>query len=135
MPIKSTEGLTPEDVIRCLPDNGKKHSQLGNMNFMDIQINASVTGQGPYPETVFGRGVTEPSIDFMQDLYCFKERELRNVVERFYQDSRKVGDAILQRQWKDIAKYQTLHPDSKNVPETVIFDRITPINVMTSILT
>lgn len=135
MPIKSPKDLTPEDVIRCLPDNGKTYSQLGNMNFMDIQINASVTGQGPYPETVFGRGITEPSIDFMQDLYSFKEPELRNAVQRFYQDSRKVGDAILQRQWKDIAKYQTLHPDSKNLPETVIFDRITPINVMTSILT
>jgi hypothetical protein len=134
-PAASSDKWTAQDVLNCLPDNSKTYPQLGNMNFLDIQVNASVTGQGPYPETVLGRGVLEPSIDFLQDLYSFADSNLRAVVDNYYQEVRKVGAAIQQRQWKDSAKYQALHPESKNVPDTVLFDLITPINVMTSILT
>jgi monoamine oxidase len=135
MPITTADKWTAQDVINCLPDTSVTYPDLGNMNFLDIQVNASVTGQGPYPETVFGRGVLEPSIDFLQDLYSFADPKLRAAVDNYYQEARKVGTAIQQRQWKDTAKYQSLHPDSENVPETVVFDLISPINVMTSILT
>lgn len=135
LPAKDTASWTAEDVLNCMPNNDVAYPALGNMNFMDIQINASVTGQGPYPETVFGRGVLEPSVDFMQDMYAFVAPELRQAVDNYYQASRKVGDAIRQRQWTDIAKYKAIRPESQDVPETVIFDLITPINVMTSILT
>lgn len=135
LPAGDSADWSPEEVLNCLPDNNIAYQALGGMNFMDIQINASVTGQGPYPETIFGRGVLEPSVDFMQDMYAFVAPELRGAVDRFYQASRKVGDAIRQRQWKDVAKYKSLHPESADVPQTVIFDLISPINVMTSILT
>lgn len=132
---KSSADWTPADVLACLPSQTATYPDLGGMNFMDIQINASVTGQGPYPETVFGRGVLEPSIDFLQDTYGFTDPALRTVVNNFYQGARSVGDAIQQRQGKDIARYVTLHPESKNVPETVLFNLITPINVMNTIQT
>ncbi len=135
MPKTSSAKWTAQEVINCLPDNSVTYKDLGGMNFLDIQINASVTGQGPYPETVFGRGVVEPSIDFLQDLYSFADPKLRSAVDNYYQEVRKVGAAIQQRQWKDTARYQSLYPESGNVPATVIFDLIRPINVMTSILT
>jgi monoamine oxidase len=135
LPTGTPASWTATDVLKCLPDNAVTYQQLGGLNFMDIQLNASVTGQGPYPETVFGRGVLEPSIDFMQDLYGFVDHKLRGVVNNFYRAARQVGEAIEQRQWQDIAKYKAAHPESKNVPETVVFDLITPLNVMTSILT
>lgn len=135
LPADDSSKWTAQNVLDCLPDNSITYPELGNMNFLDIQLNASVTGQGPYPETVFGRGVLEPSIDFLQDLYLFVDPELRSVVDNYYQEVRNVGDAILQRQWDDIARYQELYPEEEDVPETVTFDLITPVNVMTSILT
>jgi hypothetical protein len=135
LPAGNPAYWTATDVLKCLPDNAVTYAQLGGMNFLDIQLNASVTGQGPYPETVFGRGVLEPSLDFMQDLYGFADPKLRGVVNNFYRAARQVGEAIQQRQWQDIAKYKADHPASQNVPETVVFDLITPLNVMTSILT
>lgn len=135
LPAKNSSQWTAQDVLNCLPDTSVTYPSLGGMNFLDVQLNASVTGQGPYPETIFGRGVLEPSIDFLQDLYSFGDPKLRAVVDLYYQEARKVGNAIQQRQWKDIANYKSLNPKSKDVPETVVFDLITPINVMTSILT
>lgn len=132
---KTSKEWTPADVLACLPSQTATYPELGNMNFMDVQINASVTGQGPYPETMFGRGVLEPSSDFLQDTYNFTDPKLRQTVSNFYQAVRGVGDAIRQRQGKDIARYFTLHPESKNVPETVIFNLLEPINVMNSIQT
>lgn len=105
------------------------------MNFLDIQLNASVTGQGPYPESVFCRGVLEPSSDFLQDTYGFTDNALRNVVDQYYQDVRKIAQAIQLRQAKDISKYFSLYPNSDAVPRTVVFNLITPINVMNTIQT
>jgi predicted nucleic acid-binding protein len=105
------------------------------MTFMDVQINASVTGQGPYPETVLGRGVVAPAIDVLQDTYAFADPALRDLVEDFYQDVRIVGAAISQRQARDIARYMASHPQATAVPETVVFDRITPTKVMNTIQT
>ena len=51
---KSSAEWTPTDVVACLPSQTEKYKDLGNMTFMDVQINASVTGQVPYPETIFG---------------------------------------------------------------------------------
>jgi monoamine oxidase len=135
LPGKSSADWTPADVLACLPSQTATYPTLGNMNFMDVQINASVTGQGPYPETVFGRGVLEPSIDFLQDTYGFTGEKLRRAVDRFYQGARAVGDAIQQRQGKDIGQYYKLHPQSNNVPETVIFPRVAPADVMNAIET
>ncbi len=132
---KASKDWTPADVLGCLPSNAVTYPALGNLNFMDVQINASVTGQGPYPETILGRGVLEPSIDVVQDSYAFSDVKLRRVVDNFYQEVRAVGDAIQQRQAKDIACYLELHPDSKSIPETVTFNLISPTNVMSTIQT
>jgi hypothetical protein len=135
LPVTKSSDWTVNDVLSSLPSQTATYPQLGYMNFMDVQINASVTGQGPYPETAFGRGDLEPSIDVLQDSYGFTDPTLRTVVDNFYQEVRKVGDAIKQRQWRDIAAYLAKHPDSQNVPDTVVFDLIRPSNVMNSILT
>jgi monoamine oxidase len=135
-PAGKTPGQwTAADVLACLPSEEVKYAQLGGMGFMDVQINASVTGQGPYPETILGRGVIATAIDVLQDTYAFSDGKLRQVVDNFYQEARAVGEAIAQRQAKDIARYVELHPDSRHVPETVIFDRITPARVMNAIQT
>ena len=105
------------------------------MNFMDVQINASVTGQGPYSETVIGRGVLEPSISVMQDTYGFTDPKLRDIVEKFFQATRDVGSAIQLRQARDIGRYLQLHAESTSIPETVVFTLITPTNVMNTIQT
>jgi len=135
LPQKPSADWTPQDVLCCLPSQKHTYKEIGNMTFMDVQINASVTGQGPYPETVFGRGVLEPSIDVLQDSYGFVTPELRKIVDDFYQDVREVGQSIRLRQAKDIARYLELHPDAKAVPETVVFDLISPVNVMNTIQT
>lgn len=137
LPLPSTPSSdwTPADVLACMPSQTATYPQLGNMNFMDVQINASVTGQGPYPETTFGRGVVETSIDVMQDSYSFVDPKLRTVVDNFYQSAREVGEAIRQRRSADTANYLALHPESKNVPETVTFKLITPTTVMDTIQT
>lgn len=132
---KSSRDWTPADVLACLPSQDAVYPQLGGMNFMDVQINASVTGQGPYSETVLGRGLLEPSIDVLQDSYAFSDPNLRGVVDNFYQEVRAVGEAIQQRQARDIARYLDLHPAGKSVPETVLFNPITPANVMNTIQT
>jgi monoamine oxidase len=126
---------TAADVLACLPSQDTLYPSLGNMNFMDVQINASVTGQGPYPETIFGRGIIAPAIDVLQDSYAFSDGALRSVVDRFYQDARGVGAAIEQRQARDTARYLALHPDSPAVPATVVFDLIRPGTVMNTIQT
>lgn len=59
LPNKPSSDWTPEDVLRCLPSQDLRFPDLGNMTFLDVQLNASVTGQGPYPETIFGRGVLQ----------------------------------------------------------------------------
>jgi hypothetical protein len=102
---------------------------------MDVQINASVTGQGPYPATVLGRGVLEPSIDVVQDTYAFSDAALRGVVDRFYQGVRRVDEAIGLRQARDTARYLELHPHSSAIPPTVVFDLLRPVNVMNTIQT
>ncbi len=126
---------TPADILACLPSQTQTYPDVGGMNFLDIQLNASVTGQGPYPETVFGRGVLEPSIDYLQDTYSFTDPALRTVVDQYYQDVRKIAQAIQLRQAKDIANYFNLYPHSDAVPATVLFDLITPVNVMNTIQT
>jgi monoamine oxidase len=132
---KPSSKWTPADVIACLPSQDTKYPQLGNMNFLDVQLNASVTGQGPYPDTVLGRGVLEPSLDVLQDSYAFSDMKLRAVVDRFYQQVRAVGEAIQLRQAQDIARHMALHPDSRSVPETVVFNLLAPTNVMNTIQT
>ncbi|PUA30582.1 MAG: hypothetical protein B0W54_08885 [Cellvibrio sp. 79] len=42
----------------------------------------------------------------------------------FYQNIRAVGAAIQLRKAKDTASYLMLNPDSKAVPETVVFTRL-----------
>ncbi len=132
---KASEAWTPEDVLACLPSQTATYPQLGGMTFTDVQINASVTGQGPYPETILGRGVVAPSIDVLQDTYAFVEPALRTLVDAFYQDAREVGDAIQLRQARDVARYMTANPRTTSVPVTVVFDRITPTTVMNTIQT
>lgn len=132
---KTSSQWTPADLLACLPSQSYTYPDVGGMTFLDIQLNASVTGQGPYPETVFGRGVLEPSSDFLQDTYGFTDTALRNVVDQYYQDVRKIAQAIQLRQAKDISKYFALHPNSDAVPRTVVFNLITPINVMNTIQT
>jgi monoamine oxidase len=132
---KPSREWTPADVLACLPDAQTLYPSLGNMNFMDVQINASVVGQGPYPETVLGRGVIEPPIDILQDTYAFSDPALRAVVDHFYQSVREVDQAIKRRQAADIARYTQLHPGADSVPPTVLFDLITPTNVMNTIQT
>lgn len=132
---KASAAWTPQDVLACLPSQTATYQALGGMTFMDVQINASVTGQGPYPETVLGRGVVAPAIDVLQDTYAFADPALRDLVEGFYQDVRVVGAAISQRQARDIARYMASHPQATAVPETVVFDRITPTKVMNTIQT
>jgi hypothetical protein len=132
---KPSSQWTPHDVRLCLPSENATYPLIENMTFMDVQLQASVTGQGPYPETVFGRGVLEPALDVLQDSYGFVEPALRAVVDGFYQDVRKVGDAIRGRQARDTARYFALHPDATTVPETVVFDRLSPAQVMNTIQT
>lgn len=132
---KPSSAWTPDDVLACLPSQTATYPQLGGMNFMDVQINASVTGQGPYPETVLGRGVVAPSIDALQDTYAFADPALRALVDTFFQDARKVGDAIQLRQARDTARFMTANPLATSVPVTVVFDRITPTTVMNTIQT
>ena len=132
---KPSREWSPDDVIACLPSQTTLYPELGNMNFLDVQLNASVTGQGPYPDTYLGRGVLEPSLDVLQDSYVFSDRKLRAVVDRFYQDIRTVAEAIQLRQAQDIARYLALHPESKHVPETVVFNLLAPANVMNTIQT
>jgi monoamine oxidase len=135
LPKSNSSDWTPYDVIACLPPQHITYPDLGHMTFMDVQINASVTGQGPYPETMIGRGVLEPSIDFLQDTYNFADQGLRDLVDKFYQEIREVGDAIQQRQVRDIAHYLQTHPGERRVPETVVFNLLSPANVMTTIQT
>jgi monoamine oxidase len=132
---KGSGEWTATDVLACLPDQTTLYPTLGNMNFMDVQINASVTGQGPYPATVLGRGVLEPSVDVVQDTYAFSDPALRGVVDRFYQGVRRVDEAIGLRQARDTARYLELHPHSSAIPPTVVFDLLRPVNVMNSIQT
>lgn len=61
------------------------------MNFLDTRLNTSVTGQGPSSETVFGHGVLELSIDFLQDTYGITDNAPRNVVDQYCQDVRKIA--------------------------------------------
>jgi hypothetical protein len=126
---------TPADVLACLPSQTTTYPAIGTLTFMDVQINASVTGQGPYPETMIGRGVLEPSIDVLQDTYGFTDGALRAVVDDFYQAIRHIDRAITLRQARDTARYLELHPDSTAIPATVVFDLITPVNVMNTIQT
>jgi hypothetical protein len=132
---KQSEEWTPADVLACLPDQQTLYPSLGNMTFMDVQINASVTGQGPYPDTVIGRGRIAPSIDIVQDTYAFSDPALRGVVVHFYQAVRAIDQAIKMRQVKDSARFLQLHPGAGAVPPTVVFDLITPANVMNAIQT
>ncbi len=132
---KPSSEWTPRDVLNCMPSQTNTYEQLGNMTFMDVQINASVTGQGPYPETVFGRGVLQPSIDVLQDSYQFDNSALRDVVNTYFQNVRNLHEKIVQRQARDTARYLELHPESVNVPETVTFDLIEPSRVMNTIQT
>lgn len=135
LPTGASSTWTPQDVLDCLPSQTATYPQLGDMTFTDIQINASVTGQGPYPETVLGRGVIEPSIDFLQDSYNFVDRELRAVVDNYYERVLEVGREIRRRQAVDTARYLSLHPDAAEVPATVTFDLIEPGRVMSAIQT
>ncbi|SFU84228.1 FAD-dependent oxidoreductase [Pseudoduganella namucuonensis] len=132
---KPSSQWSADDVINCLPSNAVQYPSLGGMNFMDVQINASVTGQGPYPETVWGRMTLEPSIDVLQDSYAFGDTGLRAIVDNFYQETRNIGDAIALRQAKDVARYVALRPGATAIPQTVVFDLITPANVMNTIQT
>ncbi|XXT23993.1 FAD-dependent oxidoreductase [Sorangium sp. So ce429] len=132
---KPSAQWTPADVLACLPSQTATYPTLGGMTFMDVQINASVTGQGPYPETVFGRGLLEPAIDVLQDTYGFTNPALRRAVDAFYQDARSVAEAIRSRQAKDSARYLALHPSAQAVPETVLFPRLAPVEVMNTIQT
>jgi hypothetical protein len=122
-------------VLACLPDQHTVYPALGNMNFMDVQINASVTGQGPYPETVLGRGIVAPSIDIVQDTYAFSEPALRGVVDKFYKSACGIDEAIQLRQARDTARYLELHPESGAIPMTVVFDLLRPGHVMNTIQT
>ena len=135
LPAKPSSQWTPADVLACLPSQTYQYPAIGNMNFMDVQINASVTGQGPYPETVLGRGVPEPSIDFLQDSYGFVQPPLRDAVFKFYKEVEKVGAAIALRLAVDTANYLKSHPAATAIPETVRFDLIAPANVMNTIQT
>ncbi|KAG0000571.1 hypothetical protein BGZ79_005772 [Entomortierella chlamydospora] len=132
---KPSSQWTPADVLACLPSQTATYKEIGNMNFMDFQINASVTGQGPYPQTVLGRGVLEPSIDFLQDSYGFICPRLRNAVFEYYRDVVKVGEAIAARQARDTTNYLNSHPGATAIPETVVFNLITPVNVMSTVQT
>jgi monoamine oxidase len=132
---KTPAQWTADDVLNCLPSNSVTYPALGGMNFMDIQINASVTGQGPYPETMLGRMTLEPSVDILQDSYAFSDSKLRGVVFGFYQACQDLQQAIELRQAKDVARYLERHPDSKAIPPTVVFDLIKPANVMNTIQT
>jgi len=132
---KPSAQWTPADVLACLPSQTRLYPELGNMNFMDVQINASVTGQGPYPETVLGRGVLQPSVDVMQDTYRFTDPAQRAAVESFFQRVRQVGQVIALRQARDTARYLELHPESEAVPETVVFRLVEPHRVMNTIQT
>ncbi|RAQ04366.1 hypothetical protein DPR02_27390 [Burkholderia cepacia] len=105
------------------------------MNFMDVQINASVTGRGPYPETVTGRGMLEPSIYFLQDNYGFVAPKLRDAVFDDYRDVVKTGEAIGARQARDTANDLSTRPGATAIPETVVFDLVTSANVMNTIQT
>ncbi len=105
------------------------------MNFMDVQINASVTGRGPYPETVTGRGMLEPSIYFLQDNYGFVAPKLRDTVFDDYRDIVKIGKAIGARQARDTANTLSTHPGATAIPETMVFHLVTPANVMNTIQT
>lgn len=134
-PNTPSSSWTPNDVINCLPSQDATYPDLGGMTFMDVQINASVTGQGPYPETIFGRGVLEPELDVLQDTYGFVKPELRAAVENFYQASRRVGDAIRDRQARDVARYLQRNPTDGAVPPTVVFERLMPAQVMNTIQT
>ncbi|KAF9980909.1 hypothetical protein BGZ65_004529, partial [Modicella reniformis] len=109
LPAGKPSQWTPYDVLACLPSQTATYPELGNMNFMDIQIKASVTGQGPYPETMLGRGVLEPSLDFLQDSYNFINPQLRDAVSDLYRDVVEIGEMIAARQVKDTAKYLNLH--------------------------
>ncbi|MFC4160495.1 FAD-dependent oxidoreductase [Chitinimonas lacunae] len=135
LPTKPSSQWAPADILACLPSQTATYPAIGNMNFMDVQINASVTGQGPYPETVLGRGVLEPSVDVLQDSYGFVDPALRNAVFAYYQDVVKIGEAIALRQARDTANYLQSHPTATAIPATVVFDLITPNNVMNTIQT
>ncbi len=132
---KPSSQWTPQDVLACLPSLTQTYPQLGGMTFTDVQINASVTGQGPYPETVFGRGVLEPALDVMQDLYGFVQPPLRAAVDAFFDDARGVDAAIRLRQARDTARYLALRPRAVAIPQTVVFERITSTTVMNAIQT
>lgn len=152
-PSKSSDQWTADDVVGCMPSQIRTYPELGDLNFRDVQINASVTGQGPYPETVFGRGVLMPSIDVLHDTYAFGSTvldqpdatesrklaglhvQLQKVVNDFFQNVREVGDGIRRRQARDIAAFYAQNPNSEAVPETVVFDLITPVKVMNTIQT
>ncbi len=134
-PAAASSTWTAADVLACLPNTGVLYPALGNMNFMDIQINASVTGQGPYAETILGRNTLAPAIDIVQDTYAFSEPALREAVFNFYQAANKVGAAIKLRQARDSARYLSLHPNAQAIPETVVFHLIEPGNVMNTIQT
>ncbi|MFK7783582.1 MAG: FAD-dependent oxidoreductase [Crocinitomicaceae bacterium] len=135
LPNKAFKDWTADDVLNCLPSQDATYAELGNMNFMDVQLNASVTGQGPYPQTIMGRGVLETSLDFLQDTYQFVSPELRSAVDKFYQSAREVGVKIAERQGRDVAQFYKNHPNSTSVPETVLFELITPERVMNTIQT
>jgi len=131
---KPSSKWTTQDVLNSLP-TADPIPELGSMNFMDVQINASVTGQGPYPETLFGRGVLMPSIDVLQDTYCFTDKKLIQSVVGFYKDIALIESKIKTRQSKDTANFLKLNPKSKHIPETVLFSLLLPVNVMTAIET
>jgi hypothetical protein len=128
--LKPSSQWTPADVLACLPSQTHTYPAIGNMTFTDVQINASVTGQGPYPETVLGRGVLEPSIDVLQDSYGFVEPQLREALFSHYHAVVKVGEAIAARRASDTAAYLAAHRGASAIPDTVVFDLITPANVM-----
>lgn len=102
---------------------------------MVIPVHDRGGSKGPYPETVTGRGVLAPSIDFLQDSYGFVDPLLRDAVFEYYRDVVKIGEAIGARQARDTANYLNAHPGATATPETVMFDLITPANVMNTIQT
>ncbi|WP_321897523.1 hypothetical protein [Burkholderia cepacia] len=77
----------------------------------------------------------EHSTDFLQDNYGFVDPKLRDAVFDDYRDVVKTGKAIGARQARNTANDLSTRPGATATPETVVFDLVTPANVMNTIQT
>lgn len=85
--VEPSSKWSPADVIACVPSQTTSYPDVGDMNFLDVQLNASFTGQGPYPDTYLGRGLLEPSLDVIRDSYLLNDSKLRALVDSFSRTS------------------------------------------------